>query len=257
LFIHPKRREEGWDSVRWENIDEIKHGDHLWRTALLEPKEGRFDRKTDEIKIRLFEDFEINYMELKEPFVLDTEPTWESVEYNFIRHPPVTGIHKWTSLKSSQRILRCLGFRMPHRAMFMINLSDIYKICSSLATNLINKATPEVVRAIKALMQTKSFSSDAKNKGKIDAEARLLLRRTFKRIFKDYRAAVEKSGFTVFEGIMGPGVENTVPGIDYGPDEDEELDSPGRRFQAITEFFENLAPSNVQLKALLKSEIES
>jgi len=255
LFTLPDRREAGWDSVKWETVKQLERGDHRWRSALCLPHGGKYPYM-EEKSIRLLEDYEMNYIELKEPFTLDTEPTPESIEYDFVRLYPIEGLYDPDEFESSQRVLRCLGMRMPHRALFMLTMMDINYIRHNLITSIIWKKAPEIINPLKRLEKARSSSNTPKEKEEYRKEAATLISKTLERIFRDYRLIIEKTGFTVFDGIMNPNPKNIidVPFLQPQTIEELEMDTTAERFQKYTEYFENLAPSSADFKKMLDPE---
>jgi len=132
----PKTRDVGWDTVTWGA--KAAKGEYIWREGTQTP----IGTKASVI-VRLFEDFQNNWIHLEKPFVLDIEPEKYALEYDFVRNPPVPGKIYDPPLRK-QRVLRCLGFRPPHRSFFHFEMKYIGDIRNHLGAHFLRSEVPQL-----------------------------------------------------------------------------------------------------------------
>jgi len=191
--------------------------------------------------VRLLEDYQKNWVILEKPFKMDEDPRSNDPEHNFVRYPPIAG-RVVSSTLSVQKILRCLGFRLPHRAFMVLELSDIYEIRRRLASNIFMREAPGAANEVSNLLK------EGKNE-----RAQALLMEEFTRIFRVYREKIDAAGFTVFEGIMNPIMEYNLPGLEelevsvsLGTKPNADL-TPNQQLQMFAKYYVERAPTERQL----------
>jgi len=232
VFKMPKMRDGGWLTVTWESNENCSDGEFLWYEATYVP----IGSKVTET-VRLLEDYQNNWIYRDPPFVLDTEPRIFAVEYDFIRNPPIPD-KNYTPACRSQRVLRCLGFRMPHRALVHLDMNDIHDIRNFMGAYFLQKDAPQVINAAQLL----STAGEA-TKSHIEA----LYEEILLTLFRGYRDLLDERGYIIFDGIMNPnGMKNAENIRGYESLKDKK--PPGKDWEEYAAFFETFAPTVAQME---------
>jgi len=234
LFHLPEPRNGGWKTVTWTGGKDVTTGEYAWKEGTYVPI-GSKDKQL--VMARLMEDYQNNWVLLKEPFVMDKEPQKYAIEYDFIRNPPVPS-KVYNPEPRPQRVLRCMGFRPPNRAMFHITMKDILEIRNHMGAHFLRTETPKLCHA-----------ADIMKKGGTPARehADATFSEKFLNMFRDYRTLLDSRGYIVFDNIMNPiGAEDAEQILGFESLKDTQ--PVGAEWKKYADFYEKYAPTNDEMK---------
>ena len=191
--------------------------------------------------IRLFEDREPGLCTIDPSWKLDTSPMERSHEENFVECVPaydsvsdmILGGHI-----SAQKLLRSMGFRPPHRSMFMLSVGEIEHLRRFLFYRLLRNNTSFGVGMAK--VSSADVTGDAITSMVSDLRDVL---------FSGMRNKLDATGYVVFNGILQRDEEGTEDAAGWADMFSDVAKSRfPERLQEFYEFFEGHVPTSRQFE---------
>jgi len=236
-YTLPEPNIDGFVRVFPEVDEDVTVGEYRSMFGTGMPLGGLYYRSDKQPVARVFEDYMTNRVSLRSPFVMDRPLKYNDAEYDVVRTPP-TRVRQHLGGVTAQRLLKAMGFRMPHRAMLHLNLEDIVRVRRCLGANILrpHRTAVEVAETLASGGEKAANLADKVYKDK------------FKELFSKYRSNLDKNGFTVFNDILHRDMSSTKEDKVHGFDDVLYGAELGTNLDQYTSYFEKMLPSEGALQ---------